>query len=639
MSPVLATDYNKYVGPITAATQRDWIIRVENTSNWTAYANCNDYNALGYIWISAPILPIIAGGFTPGLWRGAVSTDWFDCKNWDDARIPTAVTDVLIDHTATRNCVVGLSTGLVPAGTGVCSSLLLTSNSVGRTLFLDPGSTLDIGGAFTIDRTAGASVLYTLMYPGSTLNSSSLNVRSAVANQAALYAEPLTAQVNVSGDVTIEPGGILDLQGFGVDGGTLRVGGNYSNLSGEPALLETNSTVVFNGVVDQFITTLGFEEVFFNLGLNKTGGDLYLSDPIAVRNILELDAGRLFTNAADLLTIRGTGSTINSSDASFVHGPMQKVGITAFTFPVGKGMSLRPCGLSAYTGLGTDAFIAEYFAASPRTTFNDIKEPALHHISDCEYWMIDRSAGTADAVVSLTWDTPESCGVDDLPGLRVARWNGTLWLDRGNGGTTGTMAAGTIVTAAQQNLFSPWTLASSNGMNPLPIELIQFSARPEGERVRLEWTTASERDNAFFTVERSPDASDFDGILQVPGSGTTQHVVQYTDVDPTPLRGVNYYRLRQTDLDGSSTLSPVVSVVMGGGSVLVVHSDAGTITAWHGFPVGSDYELRDMTGRLVADGRTIDEGRTILNGMDLPNGVYLFRLSDGLRSESVRFVR
>ena len=635
MAPTLATDFNKYVGPITAASQRNWIIRLENVANWATYANCSDYASQGYNWLTAPIMPITAATFEPGKWTGAISTDWFDCKNWDDAQVPTILTDVLIDESALQSCVVGLAAGLSPAGTGECASLTMTNAGDSRHLTLDANSTLNVDGPVLVERTAGTGALNLNLQAGATINATDILLQSVNAGEARLNCNTATSLASLEGNLTMGAGGFVSLGA----GGTIQLGGNWSNFAGEAQFVENAGRVRFNGPNDQYIMTSGFEEVFFNLDVMKTGGGLQLSSPVAVRGTLQLDFGLVHSSAAELLSMRAGSVAAGYSDVSFVHGPLQKIGITPFTFPVGKNNSMRPCGLRNHVGTASDAFIAEYFAASPITTFNDVKEPSLDHISDCEYWTIDRSIGNANAVVELTWDTPESCGVTDLPSLRVARFDGTMWRDRGNGGATGTTANGTIPTAIVQNQFSPWTLASNNYTNPLPITLVSFTGKAEGDVVRLEWVTASEQNNSHFTVERSRDGIAFEDILMVPGAGNSQSMLYYHDLDRSPYDGINYYRLRQTDHDGTTETSGMISVVFSGGErPLVVYGTADVITALHRMDADSQYEIMDMTGRLVLQGRSGMDGRADVSAGGLPRGAYLFRITGNGRTESVRFV-
>jgi len=642
MAPTLATDFNKYTGPQTIATQRDWIIRVDDVSNWSTYTGCGAYNANGTNWLTAPILPFTPGAYVEGRWRGAVSTDWFDCKNWDDVQIPTNSTNVVIDPAwALRNCVVGIA----PASSATCASLIQSSSGITRQLTIQDNSILQINGPLRIERLIAGGSLSTTVAANSTLQAASVAIEGITPGsfEAILRCDQLGSQVLVETDLTIGTGALLDLQSTLGNSGRLDLGGNFINLNDEAAFQDNFSTVRSIGNGAQTISAATGSEWFYDLVINKTGGDLTLGSAVDVRNQLDLTDGRVFNTASELLTLRSGAAAINFSGASFVLGPVQKFGNTAFTFPVGKGIFLRPCTLTAITGATTVAFTAQYFAASPRTTFNNVLEPTLDHISDCEYWTIDRSAGTPNAIVTLSWREPMSCGVTDLPSLRVARWDGSIWLDRGNNVATGTTLAGFIPTTAVQTAFSPWTLASISNTNPLPITLLSFTATPVERAVRLDWITATETNNDFFTVERSADGISFLPLFRVEGAGegTSLSALHYRIVDDAPLAGQSYYRLRQTDLDGTNTVSDVVGVRMreAGPRPLAVHADAQLLTAFHSFEPGARYTLLDMTGRLIASGNTQQEGILQLPLGQLPAGAYLLRMDDGRRVESARFVR
>ncbi|HEU4717326.1 MAG TPA: hypothetical protein VFU15_05825 [Bacteroidia bacterium] len=94
----------------------------------------------------------------------------------------------------------------------------------------------------------------------------------------------------------------------------------------------------------------------------------------------------------------------------------------------------------------------------------------------------------------------------------------------------------------------------------LPIELSVFSGEVQGGSVVLSWTTESENNNSFFTVERAGADGNFTAIGTVNGSGTTSQPVEYEFTDVTPLPGQNYYRLRWTDFNGASIVSAIISV-------------------------------------------------------------------------------
>ncbi|WP_116545133.1 SGNH/GDSL hydrolase family protein [Pontibacter virosus] len=95
---------------------------------------------------------------------------------------------------------------------------------------------------------------------------------------------------------------------------------------------------------------------------------------------------------------------------------------------------------------------------------------------------------------------------------------------------------------------------------PLPVELHSFKGIATQSGVQLDWETASELDNAFFEVQRGQSATEFDSIGHVEGAGTTSLTQSYTFQDKKADNGVNYYRLRQVDFDGTESYSPVVAV-------------------------------------------------------------------------------
>ncbi|MEM6347713.1 MAG: T9SS type A sorting domain-containing protein [Bacteroidota bacterium] len=94
----------------------------------------------------------------------------------------------------------------------------------------------------------------------------------------------------------------------------------------------------------------------------------------------------------------------------------------------------------------------------------------------------------------------------------------------------------------------------------LPVELLDFSAQGEGNKVRLDWTTAYELNNDYFTVERSTNGLSFQVIEKVEGAGTSQGLNQYFAYDNKPLSGKTYYRLKQTDFDGTFAYSEVIEL-------------------------------------------------------------------------------
>lgn len=97
----------------------------------------------------------------------------------------------------------------------------------------------------------------------------------------------------------------------------------------------------------------------------------------------------------------------------------------------------------------------------------------------------------------------------------------------------------------------------------LPIELLSFKAQKQNDHILLTWITASEANNDFFTIEKSIDAITFTTLEKVKTkakNGNSNNALDYITKDLSPIIGTSYYRLTQTDLDGSVKQYPIVSI-------------------------------------------------------------------------------
>lgn len=95
---------------------------------------------------------------------------------------------------------------------------------------------------------------------------------------------------------------------------------------------------------------------------------------------------------------------------------------------------------------------------------------------------------------------------------------------------------------------------------PLPIELLDFYAEAKNGFIEIKWITASEKNNDFFTLERSLDGKEFRPIGEVDGMGNSVETTYYTYEDHNPSLGVQYYQLKQTDFDGAYEYSKIIRV-------------------------------------------------------------------------------
>ncbi len=113
-------------------------------------------------------------------------------------------------------------------------------------------------------------------------------------------------------------------------------------------------------------------------------------------------------------------------------------------------------------------------------------------------------------------------------------------------------------------------------MGALPVELVSFTARKNNSSVLLQWKTATETNNSYFSVERSGDGANWFDIATVSGYGNTNIIHHYSYTDLAPLQGDDYYRLKQVDADGHFTYSEVRKLTFSNISAVRVYPNPAT---------------------------------------------------------------
>ncbi|MGI4887057.1 MAG: DUF4394 domain-containing protein [Janthinobacterium lividum] len=190
---------------------------------------------------------------------------------------------------------------------------------------------------------------------------------------------------------------------------------------------------------------------------------------------------------------------------------------------------------------------------------------------------------------------------------------------------------GNTVAASPFLNFEIRDLAVALPVVALPVELAAFTAVAEGPAaVRLAWATASEKNSAYFAVERSPDGAHFAAVGQVPAAGNSSAARQYAFTDGALPAGAAqlYYRLRQVDEDGAVAYSPVRAVALAGRAAPpgLYPNPAVASTTLVGAPAGAAVQVLDALGRALATATADATGRAELPlPAGLARGVYVVR--------------
>ena len=462
---------------------------------------------------------------------------------------------------------------------------------------------------------AGATVT---VQPGATLYVGT----GGLANQAG---GTLTNQGTLRVDGPLANPGTLDL-----GAGALEVKGDFANTG---TLVPGTSPVTFSGAADQLLTP-GGATLYQVLVSKPTAGanTLRLAGDLTVANALVLTNGLVNTrNGAALNTLRlPNGATLSGeAPGRYVLGALQitRAAVSGAPVDFGHGAVLDP----TTNNLGTVAITRVAGLLTPDVSFGqNLNNAGLKGI-DRIWTVAPATQPSAPVQLTLSWLPDNDNGLTDFTQARIYGQTaaGQPWAVRGPvANASARSIAGSFASLARFTV--------SNAANPLPVTLLDFTARAEGPAaVRLAWATASELNNAGFVVERSLDARTFAAIGTVAGAGTSTARHDYALLDGKLPAGAAllYYRLRQTDASGDFRYSPVRSVArapLAAGFVVYptrVATGQAAQYLYTGPAVAGTLEILSVVGQVLGtvalDGRA--QGAVPLAG--LASGAYFLRYS------------
>jgi len=235
---------------------------------------------------------------------------------------------------------------------------------------------------------------------------------------------------------------------------------------------------------------------------------------------------------------------------------------------------------------------------------------------------------TSQSIAANTWDlwiNSTNVGNDLNKALLPDDSNIDSWMFYG-GNSVGNVA----------NIFLEDILYSNSLSTTLPIELISFSANSETNKVVLNWTTASEINNNYFTVERSVDAENFEIVKTVSGAGNSNFQINYSATDNNPLSGFSYYRLKQTDFNGDYSYSKIVAVENTSEilslNILNPYSKPNSINFTISNPnlENLSFEIINTLGEVLISSKVenvVNKSSVVINTKNLSHGIYFIKLS------------
>jgi hypothetical protein len=436
--------------------------------------------------------------------------------------------------------------------------------------------------------------------------------------------------------------------------GKIYVQGNWTNNADAGNLFIGRNTlgeVIFNGTTSQRIQgsqPTNFESLRIDNAYG-TSPQIVLVTNISIDNRLKMVKGNINLSGQTLtlgksasspgaLTHAGAaanGWMYEGNVKRYFNTPVIANRNVAGMFPIGSSTDFRPFFISHPAAvLSTGGTIT--LSHIGKTTVANVNFPdglsTVIRRSD-SYWTSIASGGMTVSGTPFNISA-EGTGfglITDISNLRLTLSGSVVGTAGTNGGTilNPQIKRTGLSLLALSNNFYP---ASVNMASPLPIELIRFEADCNDGKVNLNWATATETNNDFFTLYKSPDAKTWVEISRVAGAGNSNAVTNYSATDDNYQGNIAYYRLKQTDFDGKFVWFnvSVANCTKADESIVSINPNPFisfiTVTIDDATQI-NNYELRiyNYLGSEVLK-TSVTKQTTTLEGLNLPTGFYTYKV-------------
>ncbi len=436
--------------------------------------------------------------------------------------------------------------------------------------------------------------------------------------------------------------------------------GNYAVSTGKVSFWGSNSQNI-NG-------TTATE--FYNAEVNKTSNGITLNNAITVDNILTLTQGVVNLNSnkltlanSDTTAIGFTTGYLLSEQTNNANKVQWNIGSTtgSHVIPFATTSAIPiPLTLNLTSGtignITTSTFPVgannQPYPTSPDSVHNMNSAGGIDNSANVvdRFWQIDRTGSTGILTVTFTYANAEvpATGALNLVAQRfsnVAGWETPL---------SSQVFNATQNTVTTSGITSSGVYALTQSSHTLPIKLLSFKAiLNANNKTEIVWATATEKNNDFFTIERSKDLKEIETLAKVNGAGTSYITKNYKILDEHPFEGTSYYRLKQTDFDGKFEYFNWCAVLNSKISKedrlhidkLFPNPFSDQFTVNYFDPIKEEITLQiiDQSGRIVfTDHTTSYQGintYSFYNSIGLIPGNYILILSSENQKDSMKLIR
>lgn len=412
-----------------------------------------------------------------------------------------------------------------------------------------------------------------------------------------------------------DPYGItLQAEGTGTTAGNIRT-----------AIRTFNSNASYGFVLGQdMVTGSGLPASIINLTVSKSGNNVTLSQDLEVTGNLTLTNRNLATSTHTLTLsnntpgalVAGTGNT-DFVNSYIIGNFKRRVSVNnGFLFPVAAatdGLQLANLDFTALDTPGNPNVNMSFTTSSGEEDISalglEINGTLLSRRLGNGFWVVD-SENINSFTANIRLNAANTSGLTNENSFAVIKRVGAGdWIlppEGAHNNIDQLITAGKIsVRRSGIQSFSDFAIAYNGDAVSLPVELLDFNAQfQQSGNVKLNWITATETNNDYFTILRSADGINFEHIAIVNGAGNSNEMRNYDFLDVNPSLGINYYVLKQTDYDGKFSFSKTIAVDANGhgnSNVFVYNGSLVINLSWSENEI-VQYNVFDIQGRVIMNG-------------------------------------
>ncbi len=311
-------------------------------------------------------------------------------------------------------------------------------------------------------------------------------------------------------------------------------------------------------------------------------------------------------------------------------------------------------GNATATSIGTNGDTVNFIASIPTTSLSN----GFHHIAlrtkDADgNWGLFESRGfyispsgvsNNNTIVAAEYFIDTDPGVGNATSLAITTPDTTI-------NQTFVCATPSGLTSGQHFIFirvqdneNNWSLYEMDTFTvdfTLPLTGLSLSARKLDKEILAQWQTLTEQNTSYFELEKSSNGTEFEKITIVKAQGNSKEKSEYSFIDKAPNSPINFYRIKQVDLDGKSSYSNIATVLFETSTASIrIYPNPATTIVKIDLPTVDNYVIQcyNTQGQLVLS-QAANAHVAELNIGTFASGTYQLRISNGVSIQNGTFIK